>query len=147
MIHQGRLTTLGMSGILSSFDLATGKLLWRADQSARVSTKKLFCGTSASPLVDGDSVIVHLGDDVGGGVLVAFDAASGEQRWSWQGAGPGYASPASLSQPPFTPSREREEGRCGGMTCREIFGASSHAGGFGWAAFRVGGVSGRRGFG
>ncbi len=96
VMHQGKLYTLGMSGILSAIDVATARLLWRADHSARVSTKKLFCGTSASPLIDGDSVIVHVGDDVGGGVLVAFDAATGEQRWNWQGAGPGYASPVAV---------------------------------------------------
>ena len=48
VLDRGRLYTLGMSGILSAFDVATAKLLWRADHSDRVSTKKLFCGTSTA---------------------------------------------------------------------------------------------------
>lgn len=93
LIDGGRLYTLGMSGIVSAFDLAGGALLWRHDHSARVSTKKLFCGTSASPLLMGELLIVQLGDDVEGGALIAYEAASGEERWRWEGLGPGYASP------------------------------------------------------
>lgn len=91
-VADGKLYTLGMSGILSSFDADSGKILWRHDHSRQVSTEKLFCGTSASPVVDGGLVIAHLGDDRAG-ALTAFDAASGEERWTWTEAGPGYASP------------------------------------------------------
>ncbi len=91
-VADGRLYTLGISGILSCFDAATGRLLWRHDASAQVNTTKLFCGTSASPIVDRGKVIAHLGDDRAG-ELAAFDAAGGEKLWAWTGAGPGYASP------------------------------------------------------
>lgn len=45
-----------------------------------------------SPVVDGDVMVVHIGgqDD---GALTAFDVASGEVRWSWDGDGPAYGSP------------------------------------------------------
>ena len=92
-----RLFTLGVSGILSSYDTKTGKLLWRHDPGG-VSTKKLFCGASASPLVHGDSIFVALGDDVAG-EIAAFDTESGAKRWTWHtegGPGPGYASPMLL---------------------------------------------------
>lgn len=92
ILHDGRLYTLGMTAILSSFDAQTGKLLWRKDFSQQVDTSKLFCGTAMSPLIEQGTVIVHIGDDRKG-AIIAFDAKSGAERWRWDGDGPGYASP------------------------------------------------------
>jgi len=89
----GRLFTLGASGVLSAWDAANGALLWRHDYSASVDTSKLFCGTAMSPLLEAGALIVHVGSDVHGGRLLALDPATGVERWTWQGAGPGYASP------------------------------------------------------
>ncbi|HEY7545674.1 MAG TPA: PQQ-binding-like beta-propeller repeat protein, partial [Blastocatellia bacterium] len=55
-------------------------------------TTKLFCGTAMSPVVDYGRLIVHVGDDRRGS-LVAFDAETGKELWTWEGDGPGYASP------------------------------------------------------
>ena len=88
----GRLYTLGISGILSSWDAATGKLAWRKEfaQSFK-STSPLF-GTAMSPVVDSGWLIAHVGGN-DSGALAAFDAATGEVKWQWNGDGPGYASP------------------------------------------------------
>ena len=45
-----------------------------------------------SPVVERGLLIVQVGDDRGGQV-VAFDAATGGEKWKWQGDGPGYSSP------------------------------------------------------
>ena len=45
-----------------------------------------------SPLVEGGSVIFHLGGD-NNGALTAFDLVSGAEKWTWTGDGPGYGSP------------------------------------------------------
>ena len=92
LLHEGRLYTLGVTAILSAFDAQTGELKWRKDFSAQVDTSKLFTGTAMSPVVEKGLVIVHVGDDRGGSVI-AFDAATGKERWAWKGDGPGYASP------------------------------------------------------
>ena len=84
----GRLFTLGMGGIVTAFDAATGKQLW---QKPAGSTLPLY-GTSMSPLVDRALAIVHVGGDKGG-ALTAFDAATGDVKWAWTGDGPSYASP------------------------------------------------------
>jgi outer membrane protein assembly factor BamB len=84
----GRLFTLGISGILSAFDAASGKLLWQ--KPAPPSTP--FYSTSQSPLVDRGRVIAHVGG-MRGGALSAFDAATGKELWKWTGDGPSYASP------------------------------------------------------
>ena len=87
-IAGGRVFTLGISGIFSAHDLATGKLLWRKNAPP---TSPLY-GTATSPLVDGTTVIAFLGGQ-NAGALTAMDAATGAVKWEWKGDGPGYSSP------------------------------------------------------
>lgn len=87
-IADGRVFTLGISGIFSAHDLATGTLLWR--KNAPPAPPEF--GTAASPLVDGSTVIAFLGG-AGAGALTALDAVTGAVKWRWTGDGPGYASP------------------------------------------------------
>ncbi|CAN5767524.1 PQQ-like beta-propeller repeat protein [soil metagenome] len=91
-----RLFTLGVTGVLSAWDTAKGMQLWTKDFSKTVDTSKLFCGTAASPLASGGLVVVQVGSDVHGGRMLAFDPATGAQKWEWRGAGPGYASPVVI---------------------------------------------------
>ncbi len=92
-VHGGHVFTLGAGGILSSWDAASGDLVWRNDYSASVQVTDLFCGTAASPLVDRGRLLVQVGSDAAGGRVLALDPATGEEIWSWRGVGPGYASP------------------------------------------------------
>jgi outer membrane protein assembly factor BamB len=87
-IAGGRVFTLGIGGVLSAFDLASGKLLWRVPAPAVLPEY----GSATSPLVDGASVIAHLGG-YENGALTSFDAATGKPGWQWTGDGPGYGSP------------------------------------------------------
>ena len=84
----GRLFTLGMSGIVTAWDADTGRQLWQMAAPAVQPTYH----TAMSPVVDGDVMVVHIGgqDD---GALTAFDVATGDVRWSWDGDGPAYGSP------------------------------------------------------
>jgi outer membrane protein assembly factor BamB len=90
-IGGGRVFTLGIGGVLSAFDLASGKLIWRVPAPVVLP----LYGTATSPLIDlsdGTSVIAHVGGDANG-ALTSFDAATGKPRWQWKGDGPGYGSP------------------------------------------------------
>jgi outer membrane protein assembly factor BamB len=87
-IADGRVFTLGISGIFSAHDLATGKLLWRKNAPP---TPPEF-GTASSPIVDGTSVIAFLGG-LNAGALTAMDVAKGTVKWQWTGDGPAYSSP------------------------------------------------------
>jgi outer membrane protein assembly factor BamB len=88
----GRVFTFGIGGILSSFDLASGKLIWRVPAHGVPPQY----GSTTSPLVShsdgGSSVIVHVGGE-DNGALTSFDAATGKPRWQWTGDGPGNGSP------------------------------------------------------
>lgn len=93
-IDGGRLFALGSNAILSAYDLKTGKLAWRSRPQAPPSTKNLFCGTTASPLVDEGRLIVFRGDD-SQGELLALDPSSGKSIWATQSLRPAYSSPVA----------------------------------------------------
>jgi len=88
----GRLYTFGVTAVLTAYDAATGKVLWRHDYTKDIDSSKLFCGTAMSPILVDGSILVHVGDDRGG-VFRAFEAGTGALKWEQQGPGPGYASP------------------------------------------------------
>ncbi len=85
LFHNGRLFTLGMTGIVSAFDAASGRLEWQTPADHEHPTY----GMSVSPVGDGELVIVHPGNH---GPLTAFDATTGAIRWSAAGRA-AYASP------------------------------------------------------
>ena len=84
----GRLFTLGMTGVVLAFDARDGRVLWQAPAPAIQPQYH----TAMSPLVDGTSVIVHVGGQ-DKGALTAFDVATGKVKWQWTGDGPAYGSP------------------------------------------------------
>jgi outer membrane protein assembly factor BamB len=88
----GKLYTLGITGTLSCYDAAAGKLKWRKDGAAMFGGKIADFGTAASPIVDRGLAIASLGGD-GRGAMIAFDSETGAEKWRWTGDGPGYATP------------------------------------------------------
>jgi outer membrane protein assembly factor BamB len=87
-LADARLYTLGMSGMVTAFDAASGKQLW---QTPAPAVEPLY-HTAMSPLFDRGLVIVHVGGH-NNGALTAFDARTGAVKWSWNGDGPAYGSP------------------------------------------------------
>jgi outer membrane protein assembly factor BamB len=83
--HDGKLFTLGISGIVAAFDASSGKLLWRT----AAPSEHPFFSAASSPLVENGAIIVHPGNY---GPLTAFDANTGEVRWA-TGDGGFFASP------------------------------------------------------
>ncbi len=89
----GKVVTLGVAGVVSCLDAAKGKVLWRKDPFPKV-VPRFF--TSMSPIIVDGMAIAHVGGG-GKGAIIAFDLASGEEKWRWAGEGPAYASPALLT--------------------------------------------------
>jgi len=92
LYYDGRLYTFGISGILTSFDAATGKVEWQKDYSKDFKATWPTFGTSMSPVAADGLVVVLIGtnDD---GAVAAYEAKSGAQKWIWKGDGPAYGSP------------------------------------------------------
>ena len=85
LFHNGRLFTLGITGIFSAFDAATGKLAWQTPAPPDHPSY----GTAVSPVGDEKLVIVHPGNH---GPLTAFDTNTGAVKWTGSDRG-AYASP------------------------------------------------------
>jgi outer membrane protein assembly factor BamB len=96
VFHAGRLFTLGIGGTLTAFDADAGRILWQKDFAGRFPAAAPPFGTSMSPLMAGGLLVVHAGGHEGG-ALIAFDPATGSERWSLQGEGPSYSSPILTS--------------------------------------------------
>ena len=92
LVHGGKLFTFGISGILSCYDAASGKVVWRRGFSNEFKATSPEFGAATSPIADGNRVVVHVGGQ-GNGAVMAFDVESGKTVWSWTGDGPAYASP------------------------------------------------------
>ena len=92
-VADGKVVTLGVGGVLSCLDAEKGKLLWRKDPFPK-QVPRFFTGMS--PIIVDKMVIAHLGSDTKG-ALIAFDLASGEEKWRWDAEGAAYASPALLT--------------------------------------------------
>jgi outer membrane protein assembly factor BamB len=88
-VANGKVVTLGVSGILSCLDASSGKKLWRKDDFSG-QWPKFY--TSSSPIISDSLCIAQLGGESEGGI-VAYDLASGDQKWKWTGDGTAYASP------------------------------------------------------
>ena len=92
LVDGGRIFTLGISGILSAFDAATGRVLWRKEFGAQFKETSPLFGAATSPVIDQGRLIVYVGGN-GNGALTAFAPASGAVLWAFKGDGPAYASP------------------------------------------------------
>ena len=92
-VAEGKVVTLGVGGVLSCLDAASGKLLWRKDPFPKV-VPQFF--TAMSPIIVDGMCIAQLGGK-GNGALIVFDLATGDQKWQWAGEGPEYASPVLLT--------------------------------------------------
>jgi outer membrane protein assembly factor BamB len=93
-VADGKVVTLGARGIVSCFDAETGNKLWSKDDVR--GWPRFF--VSSSPIIEEGLAIVQVGGEQNGAV-VAYDLATGEEKWKWTLAGvaPSYASPMAMT--------------------------------------------------
>jgi outer membrane protein assembly factor BamB len=82
VIANGRLYTFGISGVLSCYDIRSGKLRWRKETSSKFNNASPDYGISSSPVVDRGLLIINAGGN-NNGALMAYNAETGEEKWSW----------------------------------------------------------------
>jgi len=95
-VADGRAYALGTMGHLHAFDAATGKLLWKHDLNAVYRIAMPIWGISGAPLVEGDLLIVQVGGQAA--CIVAFDRATGAERWRALDDTASYAAPILVEQ-------------------------------------------------
>ncbi len=93
IVADGKIVTLGVGGVVSCWDTATHKLLWRKDDFPN-AWPRFF--TSMSPLVTDGLCIAHVGGQ-NSAAVIAYTLATGEPKWKWPGPGPSYSSPSLMT--------------------------------------------------
>jgi outer membrane protein assembly factor BamB len=91
-LSNGRVYTLGGTGIVNALDAGSGALVWSRNAASEAAMKTPTWGFSSSPLLVGDLVIVGVS-----GRLVACDRATGAPRWMGPSRGASYSSPRLLT--------------------------------------------------
>jgi outer membrane protein assembly factor BamB len=86
-----RVYTYGITGVLSCFEVDSGKLVWRVDAYKKFKAAVPKYGVCCSPLIEGNRVLVSVGGK--GTAFVAFDSDSGDVLWK------GLDEPASTTSP------------------------------------------------
>jgi outer membrane protein assembly factor BamB len=83
-----RVYAMGATGIVNALNARTGAKIWSRNAATDTGTAIPEWGIASSPLVVEDLVILAVA-----GQLIAYDAATGNQRWVGPSGGAGYSSP------------------------------------------------------
>ena len=87
-VHNGRVYSLGATGIVNALDAHSGAVAWSRNAAADTGAPLPGWGFAGSPVVVGDLVIA-----AASGRLVGYDIATGQPRWTRTTGGGGYSSP------------------------------------------------------
>jgi len=95
-VYDGKVYTVGATGIFNCLDARSGKVLWTHDTLQEGDTTNIMWGKASSPLIVEQTsgptlVVVSVGAPTGS--LVAYDAESGKPVWSAGANRSSYASP------------------------------------------------------
>lgn len=97
-VHEGRVYTLGAVGQVCCLDTNDGKLLWAKDMVKEFQAKVPIWGYAASPVIDGERVLIHVGAEPNG-CLMALDRLSGQEIWRSGSDPAGYCTPLVIDTP------------------------------------------------
>ncbi len=92
-VADGKVVTLGVCGVLSCLDASSGKLLWRKENTTNLFPA--FYTATSTIIVDGLCIAQLGGKD--NGTTMAFDLATGTEKWKYTGDGPTYSSPVIMT--------------------------------------------------
>jgi outer membrane protein assembly factor BamB len=86
------LYTLGVTGLLTCFEVEKGKQLWQVDLLKEFDAPNLFFGISTSPVIDGERILINIGGKKGASI-VALNKGEGKPIWKKLDDPASYSSP------------------------------------------------------
>jgi outer membrane protein assembly factor BamB len=95
-IHEGKVYSLGATGVLACLELASGHPLWSVNILVQNASVNLDWAMSGAPLIYDDLVLVNPGNQKGlasSRGITTFSATSGKPMWGGGETKAGYASP------------------------------------------------------
>ncbi len=90
-VVDGKIYTFGITSILTCWNAADGKIVWQVDGVKKYNAPTLTFGSSCSPIVVGDHVLINMGAK--GASIVAFNKNTGEEVWKKLDDAASYSSP------------------------------------------------------
>jgi outer membrane protein assembly factor BamB len=90
-VIDGKIYTFGITSILTCWNAEDGKIDWQVDGVKEYKAPTLTFGSSCSPIVVGDLVLVNMGAK--GASIVAFDKKTGKEAWKKFDDAASYSSP------------------------------------------------------
>ncbi|MEM7306247.1 MAG: PQQ-binding-like beta-propeller repeat protein [Planctomycetota bacterium] len=97
LVAGGRAYSLGTMGHLFCFDAGSGEVVWSHDLADEYGVRMPIWGIAASPVLEQGLLIVPA-SGAEGSYLVAFDAATGEERWKALDDRGNYSAPLVIDQ-------------------------------------------------
>lgn len=94
-ISDGKAYALGATGVALCLDAVTGQVMWQVDTVKTFGAKIPTWGFAASPVIDGDRVLLHVGAKAGS--VIALDKTSGKEVWRGGPDPAGYCTPEIIS--------------------------------------------------
>jgi outer membrane protein assembly factor BamB len=91
----GKAYALGATGVASCLDAKTGKILWQVNTVETCGAKIPTWGFAASPVIDGERVLLHVGAKDGS--VIALDKNSGKEVWRGGPDRAGYSTPEIIT--------------------------------------------------
>lgn len=105
LVHDGRVYLYGARGDLTCLTLDAGKVVWQRDLYADFSSKRPsrgeppegYFGFGASPIVEGNKLLLNVGGDTKEAGIVAFDLKTGQTIWKATTERASYSSPVAAT--------------------------------------------------
>lgn len=96
-IFDGRVYSLGAVGHVFCLDAATGNVLWQREYPLDPDRELPMWGLAASPVIDEDRVVIHVGSEPHG-CLIALNRRTGAEVWRNLSDPSGYATPILIDR-------------------------------------------------
>ena len=95
-ISNGRVYSLGATGLLNCLSLSDGKTIWSVNVIDQADCRNQEWGKSSSPLLINGLVVVSAGEGGCPG-LIAYQSDSGKEAWRAAPSTPAYSSPVAAT--------------------------------------------------